>query len=188
MIAETTPDHTSVVATALHWAITCVTKSNVLRHSDGFFQEVVEGIVTQYPDLAYEHRHVDDAARRLVRFPQTMDVVLCMNLYGDILSDLAAEAAGGLGIAPSGCFGDRWAYFESVHGSAPDIAGHGIANPTATILAAAMMLDHMGLADEAQRLEAAVARVYREGRHLTRDQGGAATTREFCKAALEALG
>jgi len=168
--------------------ITCVTKSNVLRDSDGFFQEVVEGIVAQYPDLAYEHFHVDDAARRLVRFPQTMDVVLCMNLYGDILSDLAAEGAGGLGIAPSGCFGDRWAYFESVHGSAPDIAGHGIANPTATILSAAMMLDHMGLADEAQRLEAAVALVYREGRHLTRDQGGAATTREFCKAALEALG
>ena len=168
--------------------ITCVTKSNLLRRSDGFFQEVVEGIVAQYSGLAYEHFHVDDASRRLVRRPQAMDVVLCMNLYGDILSDLAAEAAGGLGIAPSGCFGDRWAYFESVHGSAPDIAGHGIANPTATILSAAMMLDHMGLADEARRLEAAVARVYRERRRLTRDQGGTATTREFCKATLEALG
>ncbi len=167
--------------------ITCVTKSNVLRCSDGFFQDIVEGIVTQYSDLAYEHFHVDDASRRFVRFPQAMDVVLCMNLYGDILSDLAAEAAGGLGIAPSGCFGDRWAYFESVHGSAPDIAGHGIANPTATILSAAMMLDHMGLADEARRLETAVARVYRERRHLTRDQGGTATTREFCKATLDSL-
>jgi isocitrate/isopropylmalate dehydrogenase len=167
--------------------VTCVTKSNVLRRSDGFFQEVVEGVMGEHPDLAYEHFYVDDAARRLVRFPREMDVVLCMNLYGDILSDLAAELAGGLGLAPSGCFGDRWAYFESVHGSAPDIAGRGIANPTATILSAAMMLEHMGLEAEAARLEAAVARVYREGRRLTRDQGGSATTREFCQAVLGAL-
>jgi len=167
--------------------ITCVTKSNVLTRSDGFFQEVVEGVVRQHPDLAYEHSHVDDAARRLVRFPQAVDVVLCMNLYGDILSDLAAEAAGGLGIAPSGCFGDRWAYFESIHGSAPDIAGQGVANPTATILSAAMMLEHMGLAAEAERLEAAVARVYRERRHLPRDQGGTAGTKDFCAAVLKAL-
>ncbi|MGH7275444.1 MAG: isocitrate/isopropylmalate dehydrogenase family protein [Candidatus Rokuibacteriota bacterium] len=167
--------------------ITCVTKSNVLRRSDGFFQEIVEEVVPQYSGLAYEHFHVDDASRRLVRFPQSMDVVLCMNLYGDILSDLAAEAAGGLGIAPSGCFGDRWAYFESVHGSAPDITGQGIANPSATILSAAMMLEHMGLGSDAERLEAAVARVYREGKHLTRDQGGTATTKEFCKATLEAF-
>jgi isocitrate/isopropylmalate dehydrogenase len=117
-----------------------------------------------------------------------MDVVLTMNLYGDILSDLGAETAGGLGLAPSGCFGDGgWAYFESVHGSAPDIAGQGIANPTATILSAAMMLEHMGLGAEALRLEAAVAAVYRQGRALTRDQGGRATTREFCQAVLEAL-
>jgi isocitrate/isopropylmalate dehydrogenase len=98
--------------------VTCVTKSNVLRRTDGLFQEVAESVVGQYPDLTWEHFHVDDAARRLVRFPQAMDVVLCMNLYGDILSDLGAEAAGGLGLAPSGCFGDGWAYFESVHGSA----------------------------------------------------------------------
>jgi isocitrate/isopropylmalate dehydrogenase len=167
--------------------ITCVTKSNVLRRSDGLFQEVVEAVVRQQPDLAYEHFHVDDAARRLVRFPQAMDVVLCMNLYGDILSDLAAEAAGGLGIAPSGCFGDHWAYFESVHGSAPDIAGKGIANPTATILSSAMMLEHMGLTAEAERLETAVAHVYGEGKTLTGDQGGRATTREFCQAVLAAL-
>jgi 3-isopropylmalate dehydrogenase len=167
--------------------ITCVTKSNVLRRSDGLFQEVVESVVRQQPDLMYEHFHVDDAARRLVRFPQAMDVVLCMNLYGDILSDLAAEAAGGLGLAPSGCFGEDWAYFESVHGSAPDIAGRGIANPTATMLAAAMMLEHMGLTAEAERLETAVARVYREGKTLTGDQGGRATTKEFTQAVLAAL-
>jgi isocitrate/isopropylmalate dehydrogenase len=113
--------------------------------------------------------------------------VLCMNLYGDILSDLAAEAAGGLGLAPSGCFGDQWAYFESVHGSAPDIAGRGIANPTATILSSAMMLEHMGLTAEAEQLETAVARVYRDGKVLTGDQGGRATTKEFCQAVRAAL-
>ncbi len=167
--------------------ITCVTKSNVLRQTDGLFQQVVAQVVARYPELTFEHFYVDDAARRLLRFPQSMDVVLCMNLYGDILSDLAAEAAGGLGMAPSGCFGDGWAYFESVHGSAPDIAGRGIANPTATVLAASMMLEHMGLAAEAARLEAAIARVYRDGRTLTIDQGGKASTREFTRAVLDAL-
>jgi len=167
--------------------VTCVTKSNVLPRSDGLFREVAESVVRAHPGLAFEHFHVDDAARRLVRFPQQMDVVLCMNLYGDILSDLGAEAAGGLGMAPSGCFGDGWAYFESVHGSAPDIAGRGIANPTATLLSSAMMLEHLGLAAEAGRLESAVARVYRDGRALTPDQGGTATTKEFCRAVLAAL-
>jgi len=90
---------------------------------------------------------VDDAARRIIRFPKTMDVLVCMNQYGDILSDVAGEVAGGLGVAPSANFGDDgWAYFESVHGSAPDIAGRGIANPTGTLLSAALMLEHLGLA------------------------------------------
>ncbi|MBI2204216.1 MAG: isocitrate/isopropylmalate dehydrogenase family protein [Candidatus Rokubacteria bacterium] len=167
--------------------VTCITKSNVLRRSDAFFQEIVADTVRSYPGLTFEHFHVDDGARRMIRFPQSMDVVVTMNLYGDILSDIAAEVAGGLGMAPSGCFGDGWAYFESVHGSAPDIAGRGIANPTATILAAAMMLEHMGLAGEADRLEAAVAAVYRAGERLTVDQGGKATTREFCQTVLAAL-
>jgi isocitrate/isopropylmalate dehydrogenase len=166
--------------------VTCITKSNVLPRTDGFFQQVAEEVVTS-AGLAWEHFHVDDGARRILRFPQSMDVVLCMNLYGDILSDLAAEAAGGLGLAPSGCFGEGWAYFESVHGSAPDIAGRGIANPTATLLSASMMLDHMGLPDEAARLEAAVARVYRDGKDLTPDQGGSGTTKGFCAATLAAL-
>jgi isocitrate/isopropylmalate dehydrogenase len=165
--------------------VTCVTKSNVLRQSDGLFQEIAAGVVAEH-GLAFEHFHVDDAARRLVRFPRSMDVVVSMNLYSDILSDLAAETAGGLGLAPSGCFGDRWAYFESVHGSAPDIAGKGIANPTATILSAAMMLDHMGLTAEAQRLEGAVARVYRDRKALTPDQGGPARTGEMAAAILGA--
>jgi 3-isopropylmalate dehydrogenase len=167
--------------------VTCITKSNVLPRTDGFFQQVAEEVVRAHGGLTFEHFHVDDGARRIVRFPQSMDVVLCMNLYGDILSDLAAEVAGGLGMAPSGCFGEGWAYFESVHGSAPDIAGRGIANPTATLLSAVLMLDHAGLPAEAARLEAAVARVYRDGKYLTPDQGGHATTADFTKAVLGAL-
>jgi isocitrate/isopropylmalate dehydrogenase len=166
--------------------VTCVTKSNVLRRSDGLFQQVAERVVREAGDLQFEHFHVDDAARRLVRFPRSMDVVLCMNLYGDILSDLGAETAGGLGLAPSGNLGDGWAYFESVHGSAPDIAGRGIANPTATILSAALMLEHMGLAAEAERLQSAVGRIYADGKSLTPDQGGTASTRDMARAVLAA--
>jgi isocitrate/isopropylmalate dehydrogenase len=166
--------------------VTCVTKSNVLPRTDGLFQATAERIVAEAGDLGFEHFHVDDAARRLVRFPKSMDVVLCMNLYADILSDLGAETAGGLGLAPSGNHGDGWAYFESVHGSAPDIAGQGIANPTATIRSAVLMLEHVGFAAEARRLESAVARVYRDGKVLTPDQGGTAKTRAMAQAVLAA--
>jgi isocitrate/isopropylmalate dehydrogenase len=167
--------------------VTCVTKSNVLPQTDGLFHRTVQEVVGGYTDLTFEHFHVDDAARRLVRFPKTMDVVVCMNQYADILSDIAGEVVGGLGVAPSGNFGDDgWAYFESVHGSAPDIAGRGIANPTATILSAVLMLDHLGLAAEAMRLQAAVARVYRDGKALTPDQGGTATTTQMAAAVLAA--
>jgi isocitrate/isopropylmalate dehydrogenase len=167
--------------------ITCVTKSNVLPQTDGLFHQTVEEMVRTYPELTFEHFHVDDAARRIVRFPTTLDVVVCMNQYGDILSDVAGEVAGGLGLAPSGNFGDNgWAYFESVHGSAPDIAGRGIANPTGTLLSAALMLEHLGLSSEATRLEAAVARVYRDGKMLTPDQRGSATTRQMAGAVLAA--
>jgi isocitrate/isopropylmalate dehydrogenase len=167
--------------------ITCVTKSNVLPQTDGLFQQTVAETASRYPELAFEHFHVDDAARRLVRFPKTLDVVVCMNQYGDILSDVAGEVAGGLGVAPSANFGDDgWAYFESVHGSAPDIAGKGIANPTGTLLSAALMLEHLGLTAEAARLEAAVARVYRDGKSLTPDQRGTATTKQMTAAVLAA--
>ena len=167
--------------------VTCVTKSNVLPETDGLFQRTVQETVAAYPDLTFEHFHVDDAARRLIRFPRAMDVVVAMNQYADILSDIAGEVVGGLGVAPSGNFGnDGWAYFESVHGSAPDIAGKGIANPTATILSAVLMLDHVELAAEARRLEAALARVYRDGKTLTPDQGGTATTKTMAAAVLSA--
>jgi 3-isopropylmalate dehydrogenase len=167
--------------------VTCVTKSNVLPLTDGLFREIVEQTVATYPDLVFEHFHVDDAARRIVRFPKTLDVVVCMNQYGDILSDVAGEVAGGLGLAPSGNFGDGgWAYFESVHGSAPDIAGKGIANPTGTLLSAVLMLEHLGLTNEAMRLEAGVARVYRDGKALTPDQRGTASTKQMAAAILAA--
>ncbi len=167
--------------------VTCVTKSNVLPQTDGLFQRTVEETVAGYGDLTFEHFHVDDAARRLIRFPKAMDVVVAMNQYADILSDIAGEVAGGLGVAPSGNFGhDGWAYFESVHGSAPDIAGKGIANPTATILSAVLMLDHVGLPAEASRLEAALARVYHDGKPLTPDQGGSASTTAMAAAVLAA--
>ncbi|HTK92051.1 MAG TPA: isocitrate/isopropylmalate family dehydrogenase [Verrucomicrobiae bacterium] len=165
----------------------CATKSNVLRQSDALFHHTVEEIVAGCPDLRFEHFHVDDAARRLIRFPKAMDVLVCMNQYGDILSDVAGEVAGGLGVAPSANHGDDgWAYFESVHGSAPDIAGRGIANPTATLLSCVLLLDHLGLETESRRLEAAVARVYRDGRALTPDQGGRATTKAMSAAVLDA--
>ena len=167
--------------------LTCITKSNVMPKADGLFQQVVAEVAArEYPDVTHEHFYVDDGARRLVRFPRQMDVVLTMNLYGDILSDLGAETAGGLGMAPSGCYREGWAYFESVHGSAPDIAGRGIANPTGAILSAVMMLQHMKLESEAQRLDAAVARVYRDAKALTADQGGKASTTELAAAVLEA--
>jgi isocitrate/isopropylmalate dehydrogenase len=167
--------------------VTCATKSNVLRQSDALFHHTVEAVVAEYKDLTFEHFHVDDAARRLIRFPKQMDVVVCMNQYADILSDIAGEVAGGLGVAPSGNHGDDgWAYFESVHGSAPDIAGKGIANPTATILSCVLMLEHVGMPTEAQRLEAALARVYKDGKALTPDQGGTATTQQMGAAVLGA--
>ncbi|GAB4337385.1 MAG: bifunctional 3-isopropylmalate/3-methylmalate dehydrogenase [Candidatus Abyssubacteria bacterium] len=164
--------------------VTYVTKQNMLRESCGLFKQRVEDMLKNYPELMSEHFHVDDAARRLVRFPREMDVIVTSNMFGDILSDLGAELVGGLGIAPSGCYSDERAYFESVHGSAPDIAGKGIANPTATILSAAMMLDYLGLASEAAALEKAVAAVFRKRHTLTRDQGGSAGTLEFARAVL----
>jgi isocitrate/isopropylmalate dehydrogenase len=167
--------------------ITCVHKVNMLRESCGLFKHRVEEMLKEYPELTYEHFHVDDAARRLVRFPQEMDVIVTSNMFGDILSDLGAELVGGLGIAPSGCYGDGKAYFESVHGSAPDIAGLGVANPTATILSAVMMLEYLGMPHEAAALEKAVAAVYRKGKTLPRDQGGKATTTEFAAAVLKEI-
>lgn len=167
--------------------VTCVTKANVLRQSCGLFQKTVEEEVQRAPGIAYEHFHVDDAARRLIRFPNNFDVIVTSNMFGDILADEAGEAIGGLGISPSACLGGQKPYFEPVHGSAPDIAGKGIVNPTAMILSAKMMLEYLGMRKEAQTLENAVAKVYKEGKYLTADQGGRASTRDFAAAVLKEI-
>jgi len=167
--------------------VTCATKHNMLPQSDGLFRSVALDVARRYPDIGFDSFLVDDFARRLVAEPHGLDVVVLPNLYGDILSDAAAGLVGGLGLAPSGCYGDGYAYFESVHGTAPDIAGRNVINPTATILSAAMMLDHLGFDAAARRLDAAVARVYAAGASLTPDQGGTATTTAFCEAVAEHL-
>lgn len=166
--------------------VTCVHKSNVLRRSDGLFRKVfyerTEGSGIEANDML-----VDAAAAALISKPRELDVLVTLNLYGDILSDEAAALAGGLGFAPSVNMGDELALFEPTHGSAPDIAGRGVANPTAAILSAAMMLRHLGKAKEASKLEAAVETTLSLG-HRTRDAGGRLGTREFMASYLEVLG
>jgi len=162
--------------------LTVGTKHNMLPRSDGLFREIAVQLASEYPDIAFESLIVDDLAHRLVAHPHDLDVIVLPNLYGDILSDAAAGLAGGLGLAASGCYGDDYAYFESAHGTAPDISGQGIINPTATLLSAAMMLEYLGFGEAAARLERAIERTYAEGHTLPRDQGGRATTVEFCEA------
>jgi isocitrate/isopropylmalate dehydrogenase len=157
-------------------------KYNMLPQSDGLFRDVTARVAQSYTDIAFEVMIVDNFAHYLVSSPQELDVVLLPNLYGDILSDASAGLAGGLGLAPSGAYGDDYAYFEAVHGTAPDIAGQNIINPTATLLSAAMMLEYLGFKQESERIETAMTAVYREGRSLTPDQGGRASTTEFLKA------
>lgn len=167
--------------------VTCVTKHNVLPQTDGLFRDIVKEVVEDYPELGYSEYFVDNFGRLQVETPQVLDVVVAPNLYGDIVSDVGAGTIGGLGLTPSGCYGEEYAYFEAVHGTAPDIAGKGIINPTATILSAAMMLDYLGMNDAAVRLKRAVTQMYREGSALTPDQGGTASTVEFCEAVRKRL-
>ena len=167
--------------------VTCSSKYNMLPRTDGLFRETAERLAADYPEIELQCFIVDDFARRMVAEPEELDVVVLPNLYGDILSDLAAGLVGGLGLAASGCYGDDAASFESAHGSAPDIAGRNIINPTATLLSAAMMLEHLGHAESAKRLVRALEAVYAEGKHLTPDQGGAASSTEFCEAVARRL-
>lgn len=167
--------------------LTCSAKTNVLARSDGWFVEIAGEVAAGYPEIEFESYIADDFARRLVASPQELDVVLLPNLYGDVFSDEGAGTIGGLGLAPSGCFGEDWAYFESVHGTAPDIAGQHRINPTATILSAAMMLDYLGLSEQGAQLERAVESVYAVGERLTPDQGGGASTEEFAQTVIDAL-
>ncbi len=162
--------------------VTCTSKYNMLPESDGYFRDIAREIANEYDDVAFETFIVDDFACRLVTQPHHFDVVVMPNLYGDILSDAAAGLIGGLGLAASGCYGDDYAYFESAHGTAPDIAGQNSINPTATLLSGCMMLDHLGFAAESARIERAIAEIYAEGKTLTPDQGGSASTSAFCDA------
>ncbi len=162
-----------------------VHKANVLPMTSGMFLETVMEIAREYTDVETYDVIVDAAAMRLVRDPESFDVLVSTNLFGDILSDLMAGLTGGLGVAPSANVGERYAIFEPVHGSAPDIAGKGIANPTATMLTAAMMLDHLGLRDIAERIDDAVSYVLEHG-PVTGDLGGDADTERFTDAVIAA--
>ncbi len=162
--------------------VTVSSKYNVLRQSDEMFRRIAEETVAQYPGLAFGQLIIDNFAQQLVINPQQFDVVVMCNEHGDILADAAAGLIGGLGLVANACIGKDFAYFGSVHGTAPDIVGKNIINPTAMILAGAMLLEHLNYAQEAARLEAAVYKVYQDGRHLTPDQGGNTTTSDFCQA------
>jgi tartrate dehydrogenase/decarboxylase/D-malate dehydrogenase len=166
------------------------TKSNGIIHTMPFWDQIFAEISAEYPDVAAEQCHIDALVARMVQAPDRLDVVVGSNLFGDILSDLAAAVTGGLGMAPSGNInppGEHPSMFEAVHGSAPDIAGQGIANPVAQILAAAMMLDHLGETVAAQQINDTVEKVLAEGSVLTPDLGGHATTADLGSAVASRL-
>jgi methanogen homoisocitrate dehydrogenase len=167
--------------------ITCVHKANVLRASDGLFLSMfAEMMSSEGKGLEKADQLVDSAAMRMITMPSAFDVIVTLNLYGDILSDVAAGVAGGLGFSPSGNIGSKYSVFEPAHGSAPDIAGKGIANPTATMLAGAMMLRHIGLREDAKIIEEAVAGFYSAG-HLTVDLGGRHGSESFTDHVLRTM-
>jgi len=167
--------------------VTVVTKANVLRKSDGLFLEVSRKVAKDYPDVEVEEAFVDVTAMRLVLKPNIFDVIVTSNLFGDILSDEAAGLVGGLGLAPSANIGTDYALFEPVHGSAPRLAGKGIANPMAAILASRMMLDYLGENKWAERIENAIITVLKEGKVLTPDLGGSSSTTQVTDAIIDVL-
>jgi isocitrate dehydrogenase (NAD+) len=167
--------------------VTGVHKANIMKLSDGLFLECLRMVSKEYPEITYREVIVDNCCMQLVMRPQQFDVLLLENLYGDIISDLAAGLVGGLGLVPGANLGEKCALFEAVHGSAPDIAGRKQANPTALMLSAVLMLRHLGQEEPANRIERALHRTYSERRHLTRDVGGTASTGEFTQAIIGAL-
>jgi isocitrate dehydrogenase (NAD+) len=167
--------------------VTAVHKANIMKLSDGLFLDCCRAVAARFPDIQYNEAIVDAACMQLVTDPGRFDVLLNENLYGDILSDLCAGLVGGLGLVPGANLGTEYAVFEAVHGSAPDIAGKNLANPIAMLLSAGMMLDHLKEAEAAARIRLAVETVLREGRALTRDLGGEASTTEMTRAILDAL-
>jgi isocitrate dehydrogenase (NAD+) len=167
--------------------VTLVHKANILKMTSGLFLQVGREIAQGYPDVDFGDIIVDNCAMQLVRDPTRFDIVVTTNLFGDILSDLTAGLVGGLGLAAGANIGEQAAIFEAVHGTAPDIAGHGIANPVAAMLAGAMMLERLGQKDRGLRLEAAVRRALANGRDLTPDLGGTGTTQTFTDRVIAEL-
>jgi isocitrate dehydrogenase (NAD+) len=167
--------------------VAAIHKANIMKLADGLFLRCCRETAEQFPDIQYRELIVDNASMQLVIRPETFDILLLPNLYGDIVSDLCAGLVGGLGIVPGANMGETHAVFEAVHGSAPDIAGQGKANPTALMLSATMMLSHLGEKEAAHRLGTAITHVYAEGKHLTGDVGGTASTEEFTDAVVRRL-
>lgn len=167
--------------------IVCCHKADVMVLGDGCFVRTFKRMAQEYPHIEVEEKQVDTTCTKLVKEPESIDVMVMPNLYGDIVSDLCAGLIGGLGLTPSGNIGKDCAVYEAVHGSAPDIAGKGLANPTALLLSGSMMLEAMGMSAEAKRIQNAVDVVIGEGKWVTRDLGGKATTEEYVAALISNL-
>ena len=167
--------------------VTLAHKANILKYTQGLFLEAGREVARDYPEIQFEDRIIDATAMALVMNPWEFDVLVMENMFGDILSDLMAGLVGGLGFTPAGNIGLNAAMFEAVHGSAPDIAGKGVANPSALLLAGCMLLDHVGQPEVASRIRASLKRVVVERTEATRDMGGTATTREFTQAIIRGL-
>jgi isocitrate dehydrogenase (NAD+) len=168
--------------------VTAIHKANIMKMSDGLFLKCCRETAEKYPDIQYNELIVDNACMQLVMRPESFDLLVLPNLYGDIVSDLAAGLVGGLGIVPGANLGDRHAIFEAVHGTAPDIAGKGLANPTALMQSAVLMLAHIGEREASARLQNAIHQVYAKAENLTGDVGGKASTAEFTEAIVRELG
>jgi isocitrate dehydrogenase (NAD+) len=167
--------------------ITAVHKANIMKMSDGLFLRCFREVAAEFPEIEADERIVDNMAMQVVLQPEAYDVLLLPNLYGDILSDLCAALVGGLGVVPGANLGAGCAVFEAVHGSAPDIAGQNVANPTALLRSAVLMLEHLSLKSEAARVERALVQVIGEQGLRTRDIGGSASTTEFTDALVAAV-
>ncbi len=167
--------------------VTAIHKANIMKLGDGLFLESVRAVAKTRTDITYNERIVDAACMHLVMRPEQFDVLLLPNLYGDIVSDLCAGLVGGLGLVPGANLGVRSAVFEAVHGSAPDIAGRNVANPTALLLTALMMLDHIGEPAAATRIRAALDKTLQDGQVRTSDLGGSASTTEFAETIVRNL-
>jgi isocitrate dehydrogenase (NAD+) len=167
--------------------VTAVHKANIMKLSDGLFLDCFRKVAEDYPEIEADDKIVDNACMQLVMRPEQFDIMLLENLYGDIVSDLCAGLIGGLGLVPGANIGELGAVFEAVHGSAPDIAGQGIANPTALLQSGILMLRHLGERDAAQKIESAMLHVFKEGKTRTRDIGGQSNTTEFADAIIAGM-